>query len=98
MEKLATSAFNQAKRFLETEARRLERRLLDFHFNGDEGSKGVVIEELESYQNPDGGFGKALEPDVRMQGSSVVVTKFALQILIDIQAPAKEKLMRDGIA
>jgi hypothetical protein len=78
MKKLAISAFHQAKRFLETEARRLEGHLFDFHFNGHEGSRGRVIEELESYQNPDGGFGNALEPDVRMQGSSVVATKRAL--------------------
>jgi hypothetical protein len=53
---------------------------------------------LSDYQNRDGGFGKALEPDMRMQESSVIATKFALQILVDIQAPSREKLVRDGIA
>jgi hypothetical protein len=96
--KLSTAAFNRAKRFLQTEARELERRLFAFHFGGDEGARGRVIEELERYQNPDGGFGRALEPDVRMQDSSVVATKFALQVLIDVQATAQEKLVRGGIA
>ena len=98
VKKLTTSAFNQAERFLRTEARELEVRLFEFHFGGDEGARGRVIDALEGYQNPDSGFGRALEPDLRMQDSSVVATKFALQILIDVQAPAQEKLVRDGIA
>jgi hypothetical protein len=98
VKKLTLSAFDRAKRFLQTEARELERRLFEFHFGGEEGARRRVIEELASYQNPDGGFGRALEPDVRMQGSSVLATKFALQVLIDVQAPAQEKLVRDGIA
>jgi len=97
VKKLTTSAFDRANRFLQIEARELEGRLFEFHFGGDEGSRESVIEELAGYQNPDGGFGRALEPDVRMQDSSVVATKFALQILIDIEAPAQEKLVRDGI-
>jgi hypothetical protein len=98
MKRLTTSAFRRAERFLQTEARELERRLFAFHFGGDEGARRRVIEELAGYQNPDGGFGRALEPDVRMLDSSVVATKFALQILIDVQAPPQEKLVRDGIA
>jgi hypothetical protein len=98
VKKLTPSAFDRAKRFLQTEARRLERRIFEFHFGEDEGARGRVIEELEGYHNPDGGFGRALEPDVRLQDSSVVATKLALQILIDVQAPAQEKLVRDGIA
>jgi hypothetical protein len=33
-----------------------------------------------------------------MQGSSVVATKFALQILVDVQASAGEKLVQDAVA
>lgn len=98
MKKLTKSGFNRAKDFLASEARNLEWRLFEFHFDESEGSRERVIEELGNYQNPDNGFGRALEPDVRMLDSSVLATKFALQILIDIQASAQEKLVMDGIS
>ncbi|GLZ78318.1 hypothetical protein Afil01_31250 [Actinorhabdospora filicis] len=41
----------------------------------------VVAEALGAFQNPDGGFGHALEPDVRRAGSSVLATTIALQLL-----------------
>lgn len=45
-----------------------------------------VIMELKKFQNADGGFGNALEPDVRMPHSSAVATEFAINILSEIQA------------
>jgi hypothetical protein len=98
MKKLIKSAFNRAKVFLASEARKLEWHLFGFHFDERGGSKEKVVEELKRYQNLDGGFRRALEPDLLMEDSSVVATKFALQILIDIQAPAQERLVQDGIA
>jgi hypothetical protein len=95
---LSETSFHRAETFLRTEARKLELSLFEFHFARDEGSKAAVVEALRGYQNLDGGFGKALEPDVRMRNSSVVATKFALQILVDIQASAQENLVQDGVA
>ena len=96
--RLGESAYRRARTFLATDARRLEWRLFEFHFEHGARSAARVIEELARFQNPDGGFGRALEPDVRMEDSSVVATKFALQVLIDIQAPADEPLVRQGLA
>jgi hypothetical protein len=47
-------------------------RLIDRHrfthlFEG--GERGPVLAALAAYQNPDGGFGNALEPDLRGPGS-----------------------------
>jgi hypothetical protein len=95
---LSETSFDRAATFLRTQARRLELSLFEFHFIGDEDSKAVVVEALRGYQNHDGGFGRALEPDVRMQDSSVVATKYALQILVDIQASDQEELVQDGVA
>ena len=63
MIKLATESFERARRFLKTEARSLERTLFERHFEA--GPAGAVLAALAAFQNDDGGFGRALEPDVR---------------------------------
>jgi len=40
-----------------------------------------IIAELKRYQNSDGGFGNALEPDVRMPDSNIVSTNIAVHII-----------------
>lgn len=40
-----------------------------------------IIEALKAFQNEDGGFGNALEPDLRVPDSSAVATEFAINIL-----------------
>ena len=97
MKKLSEAAFERAKTFLTSKARPLETALFHFHFDGGDQQNAAVVEALKAYQNPDGGFGKALEPDVRMDTSSVVATKFALQILVDIGASAQEKLVQGAV-
>ena len=44
-----------------------------------------ILEELAKYQNKDGGFGNAIEPDIRMPGSSVVGTATAIKILHEVR-------------
>lgn len=44
----------------------------------------ILIDELNKYQNEDGGFGKGLEPDVRLPFSNVVSTNEAVLILNEI--------------
>jgi hypothetical protein len=97
MMELDEAAFDKARTFLASSARGLELSLFMYHFERTEDSRRRVIEELASFQNPDGGFGNALEPDVRMVGSSVVATKFALQVLIDVGAPATEPIVGDAV-
>src|SRR5689334_15566734 len=59
-------------------------RLLDRHRYAmlfEDGPAEPVITALGGYQNPDGGFGHALEPDVRCPSSQPSPTLSALEIL-----------------
>lgn len=69
----------RAEGFLWSNARLLERQLFAYHFRG--GSREAVLAALLAYQNPDGGFGNALEPDIRCPASQPVPTQHALEIL-----------------
>lgn len=71
--------FERAEEFIWNNARLLERRLFDFHFRS--GSSQAVLTALRAYQNEDGGFGNALEPDIRCPDSQPVPTQHALEIL-----------------
>jgi hypothetical protein len=46
-----------------------------------EAAPSTIADALQAFQNSDGGFGHALEPDVRLAGSSVLATTIALQLL-----------------
>jgi hypothetical protein len=59
-------------------------RLLDRHRYAmlfENGPAESVINALRGYQNPDGGFGHALEPDLRCPSSQPGATLYALEIL-----------------
>lgn len=81
---LSREAFDRATRYLREEARPLERALFDYHF--DNGRRTAVLAALAPYQNADGGFGHALEPDMRSEASSVIATITALDILRRVHA------------
>ena len=73
------STFVAADRFLLNQARLLERRLFASCFLGAPGSG--VVDALRGYQNEDGGFGQALEPDTRCPASLPVYVETAFQAL-----------------
>lgn len=79
---LSKEAFDRAKRFIITQARPLEVARFRFHFEGE--SPEEVMNQLRPFQNPDGGFGHALEPDLRTTKSSVLCTAIAFQILQEV--------------
>ncbi|WP_433824406.1 hypothetical protein ACQP2E_19855 [Actinoplanes sp. CA-015351] len=72
-------AVGRAEEFLQVNGRLLDRVRFDFHFRG--GSAGRVIDALRPYQNADGGFGHALEPDLRGPESQPVPVEVALQVM-----------------
>jgi len=72
-------AFGAADRFLLSQARLLERRLFATCFLGQPAA--LVADALRGYQNGDGGFGHALEPDVRCPASLPVYVETALKAL-----------------
>lgn len=66
----------RAKLFLYENARLLDRRRYEFFFEG--GSEEAVIAALRAYQNPDGGFGSGIEPDMRCPYSQPVATELVM--------------------
>ncbi len=60
-----------------------------------DGGAGAVVEALRGYRNPDGGFGHALEPDLRCPDSQPAPTLYALEILSEVDA-ADHELARDA--
>lgn len=76
---MSQSILERAEAFIWKNARLLERQLFAYHFKG--GSRESVLSILLAYQNEDGGFGHALEPDIRCPDSQPVPVEHALKIL-----------------
>ncbi len=80
--------FEKAQNFVYRNARPLDLALWQYHFEG--GAAENVLKALSAYQNPDGGFGHALEPDNFTPVSSPMQTWAATEI-IDELAPSDSK-------
>lgn len=93
--KLSEKSFQKAKEFILEQSRPLERALFFYHF--ESGSKEAVIKELSAFQNSDGGSGNSLEPDIRAKTSSVVATKYMLQVLVDCKETRSSPLVKSSI-
>jgi hypothetical protein len=68
-----------AEDFVWSAARLVDRHRYSMLFA--DGPAGAVVAALGGYRNPDGGFGHALEPDLRCPGSQPAPTLYALEIL-----------------
>ena len=79
---MSSTVIEKAQTFIWNNARLLERQLFAFLFQN--GARQNVLTALNAYQNPDGGFGNALEPDKRTATSQPIDQEFALRILDDI--------------
>ncbi|CQR61369.1 hypothetical protein [Streptomyces leeuwenhoekii] len=75
----ARSPLARAERFVWLTARVLEQRLFAHHFR--DGGAGPVETALDAYRNEDGGYGHALEPDLRGPVSQPLHTARALRVL-----------------
>lgn len=71
-----------AQTFILSNARLLERHLFAFLFH--QGNPDHVRIALLAYQNADGGFGNALEPDKRTPSSQPIDQEIALRVLDDL--------------
>jgi hypothetical protein len=79
-----TVDLNAAAAFLHSTARVLERRRFEHLFEG--ASAEPVLHALRAYRNGDGGFGHAIEPDMRAPTSQPVGVHTALEILHEVGA------------
>jgi hypothetical protein len=84
MRYLSKESFEKARKWIERNGRPLEKARLGFYFYGAKGSE--VLSALKAFQNEDGGFGRALEPDLRTPESSALATSIAFKILKSLPA------------
>jgi hypothetical protein len=75
---------NAAEQFIFANARLLDRHRLAVRLH--RAPAVAVLQALRAYRNPDGGFGHALEPDVRGPESEPASTLHALEVLLEIGA------------
>jgi hypothetical protein len=93
--KLSTKQWKKAKDYIRQNARPLEQKLFIYYFEG--GSKDEAIHELSCYQNEDGGFGKSIEPDFRLDNSSPLATTIGLQKAKDLKLPAGHPIVQKAM-
>lgn len=79
---LGEAGLARAREFVMTSARPLDRARWLHLVEG--GPAAPVVEELEAFQNDDGGFGHGLEPDFRTAASSALATTVAFQVLREL--------------
>ena len=80
--------------FLLDKGRLIDNKLFTYHFKN--GNPIDVIKALKVYQNKDGGFGQALEPDFRLPLSTPMATSIALSYLknLDNHSSARELIKK----
>ncbi|HNT55030.1 MAG TPA: hypothetical protein PKG95_09985 [Anaerolineaceae bacterium] len=92
---MGSAAFEAAQQFIEKNARPLE--VARFRQAFAAGPAGTVFAALKKYQNPDGGFGQALEPDLRARESSALGTSVAFQVIRATPAPPEPDLVARAV-
>jgi len=95
MLKLSSERWEAARSWLFHDGRTLDQSLYLYLFAG--GTADAVRAELEQYRNADGGFGHALEPDIRTPASSVIATTHAVDLLRRLGAGPSEPMLRAAI-
>jgi hypothetical protein len=84
-----------AEQFVLANARLLDRHRMAVLLH--DGPVSPVLATLRAYRNPDGGFGHALEPDVRDPESEPASTLHALEVLAEIDA-LDDPMVTDALA
>jgi len=92
---LSQAAFERARDSIKTQARPLDRALFEYRF--EQASAENVLAELAHFQNEDGGFGHALEPDMRTPASSALATGIGLRLLKELGCPADHPMVRRAV-
>ena len=91
--KLSKDNYLRAQDFILTNARMIERRLFQFHFEND-GAAGV-FHAVYAYRNSDGGFGHGMEPDTASPESQPLFSIMALETLDEVGYLTEEIILND---
>ena len=86
---------NKAIKYILLNARPLELAIYKYFFENE--SNQAVIDELSKFQNADGGFGNALEPDFFNPNSSPIATNDAIITLYRVNALNRDCEIIKGI-
>lgn len=92
---LSPSDYSSIQRWIYRNARPLDLARWQYHF--ENGSREAVLAALAAYQNADGGFGNALEPDQWNPNSSPYVTGVAVNLLEEIEFRDHDHALVRGI-
>lgn len=76
-EYLSKEAFQEASDFMLGSARELERSIYNYRFR--DKNREDIFAALKRYQNPDGGFGYGIGPDLRAPTSTPIATTHGFQ-------------------
>lgn len=95
MKKLSRQAYNEIRNWVYRNARPIELALWQYEF--ENGSKEAVLSALAFFQNEDGGFGHALEPDNWNPNSTPYTTLYAIGILEEIEFTDTKHPIMQGI-
>lgn len=86
---------NAAIKYITENARPLELAIYKYFFENE--SSQAVVDELSKFQNADGGFGHALEPDFFNPNSSPIATNDAITTLYRVNALNRDSDIVKGI-
>ena len=95
MDMFSEQAYARAKDFILTHARPLEQHIFAYYF--EDGPVDAVFAALAAFQNADGGFGNAMEPDLQLPDSSALATSVGLQVLREFGAAPSHPMVRDAM-
>ncbi len=76
---LSDEALKRSKTFIYENGRLLERKLYEYFFS--RGELKATLKALLAYQNPDGGFGNGIEPDLLCPDSTAIGAETAMVIM-----------------
>ncbi|MHA2184758.1 MAG: hypothetical protein ACXAAI_07125 [Promethearchaeota archaeon] len=76
MRTTSETQLRKIKELIFQNGRLLERKLFSYFF--ENGNKDAVIKALVAYQNPDGGFGNGIEPDLLIPDSTAIGAETAM--------------------
>lgn len=88
---MTLESYMAARAYVMAHGRPLDQSRFAFHFGN--GAATQVIRALSAYRNEDGGFGQALEPDLRTTASSAIATATALGVLREVDASGQAPLV-----
>jgi hypothetical protein len=93
---LSSKRFKAAHAFVDQTGRPLDAALIRHRLG--EGSAEAVLAALSPFQNPNGGFGHGLEPDIPGPASSALASSIGLRLLARVDAPADHTMVAGVIA